>query len=793
MSYTTLSQLKFMARSLAVALLAFVLVAPMSLTAEAAFIRRGKIKKRATTGYKVIVVVGEDSTNQVNGLSVELLPQKQPQPLKSTVQLAFESFDDVTGEATFTFEPLEFTGDAVGWTYKAAATLLNADGKALGAPIDISLPVEPADAATAVVERLRHKNRGITLWDYERVVEIDDPNDEVVSVYIEIVESLGGPKPKNPGAVAFFAELDADGSKYFSATGTGFGGDAVGFSYVTAATMRNADGKQVGEVFTDTVVVEAADGPAPDDVISANLDDNLTVAGGTMVVITGAAVDGNIKVSSGGTLIVLGGATVTGHIKNHGGILAIGDGSTIMGKVTVDKGGELIADGATFGEDGIKLKKNTGDVTLTNNTIVGDLKASRLAGAFVLSDNVIGGKLDVDRLESITFGGTTSAGQVKVTKVGIASIQGSVTSAGDIDVKTTSDGSIQVNGSVKSGGDVSLKAGGGGLTVPCDLVIEQGLCIFGGRRVLLKSSGAVRLGGAIDSAEGIEVTGVGLRLDVGSTLSARVVKAKSVAVDLLVTGGLGELIINGTVQADGDIEIRNDGAGTTVINGSVHADTGPSGLASELTIMGNGSGAIAGQTGSVGLTRIKFRDVALAGRIPGLTKASWKVYSPGGLVVEADLELTIGGEDGGGTIQIEGGNVSFESFGTTTLTASQLVLAGVPQFKLVSLEDMLITGTIETAGALDFDSGGSITFGKLGGPPVIFDNVAYFRAVDSIGGEATITSTGDIAFISRGPVEVSGALDAGGTIFTCANLDQKTFRKLEPGQELVFPPICKTN
>lgn len=125
--------------------------------ANAAFIRRQKIRKRVVTGYKVVVVVGADEGNEVSSVDVTIRHEPgQPEPFGGDTSCDSEGNCETTvtltlrraGEQSkrFVFKDLEFSDDASGLNYTTTATMLDEEGQTVGEPLTALLNVKEPNA-----------------------------------------------------------------------------------------------------------------------------------------------------------------------------------------------------------------------------------------------------------------------------------------------------------------------------------------------------------------------------------------------------------------------------------------------------------------------------------------------------------------------------------------------------------------------------------------------------------------------------------------------------------------------
>lgn len=196
-------------------------------TAQAAFIRRSKLKRKRTAGYRVVVVVGDDvENNDVDSVDVTFdLAAGQPVPeggtlscdaddnCSTTVNLALKVVKP-NGNKRFVFKDLDFSEDPDDFSYNTTTTLTDADGLAVGVPVTSTLEVED-DAGLAVRDATI---RRVDATSFEvQVVVLGDFDDEVAEIYFSI-DDYSGPDPEPDDSFVMSDPVVTGGTKVFTET-----------------------------------------------------------------------------------------------------------------------------------------------------------------------------------------------------------------------------------------------------------------------------------------------------------------------------------------------------------------------------------------------------------------------------------------------------------------------------------------------------------------------------------------------------------------------------------------------
>jgi len=225
-------------------------------TAEAAFIRRGKLKQKAVVGYKVIVVVGEDEAdNEVDTVEVSFNPSPgDPVPDSSTVTLSLRKVKP-NGNKRYVYADLTFSEDAVGSTIETVVTMKDAAGGTVGTPETLMLETEDdgdASVRSVVIRQLDATNFLL------KTVVVGDDDDDVDRVDITITDYVGN--AAIPESVSVTSFSGTDGKKVFKMSTLTFEdpGTVPDEVYSLLVSLIDAEGETLSTEEID-VVVEGLD------------------------------------------------------------------------------------------------------------------------------------------------------------------------------------------------------------------------------------------------------------------------------------------------------------------------------------------------------------------------------------------------------------------------------------------------------------------------------------------------------------------------------------------------------
>ena len=117
-------------------------------------IRRVRIRQEGegSNEYRTIVVVGDDTTNQVVKVQVEFSKEAVPAPTVNPETCPFKRKNAKNGNRRFVNVSTLFKDNAVDAIYEVLVTMLNVDGKPLAAATPWKVTVEASDDADEDVE-----------------------------------------------------------------------------------------------------------------------------------------------------------------------------------------------------------------------------------------------------------------------------------------------------------------------------------------------------------------------------------------------------------------------------------------------------------------------------------------------------------------------------------------------------------------------------------------------------------------------------------------------------------------
>lgn len=221
--------------------------------ADAAFIRRNKLKKRATVGYKVVVVVGDDAeTNEVDTVevSIDALTDTDPTPSEDVVSLELRKIK-ANGNKRYVYRGLDFESDAVGAGYQLTTTMLDVAGEAVGETEVSDVTVEddgPPKTRTPTITQLDASNFELQI----KVVGDDDL--EVARVDVEIVDLIGN--AAIPDVFSFEESEDSKGRRVFTTSSLTFEdpASAADQPYGVVVTLYDSFGDVLGASDYEVVV-----------------------------------------------------------------------------------------------------------------------------------------------------------------------------------------------------------------------------------------------------------------------------------------------------------------------------------------------------------------------------------------------------------------------------------------------------------------------------------------------------------------------------------------------------------
>jgi hypothetical protein len=156
-----------------------------------AFIRRASIKQKATKGYRVAVVVGDDvDTDVVKTVDVNI-PTVEGQPIPSTnfMKLPLRVVKE-NGNKRFVYAELDFSEDAVNLSYELTGTMKDVNDKSVGEQLKVQLAVEEDGDSRVRNATIRQINE--TQFRL-RIVVVGDNEQQVDRVQMEFADFTATP------------------------------------------------------------------------------------------------------------------------------------------------------------------------------------------------------------------------------------------------------------------------------------------------------------------------------------------------------------------------------------------------------------------------------------------------------------------------------------------------------------------------------------------------------------------------------------------------------------------------
>ena len=122
-------------------------------------------------------------------------------------------------------------------------------------------------------------------------------------------------------------------------------------------------------------------------------------------------VDDNVEVSPGEIVVIAKGATIQGNIKIEGGTLILSHGATVKGNVDADKGATIMISDSTVEGN---VKGVEGSITITGSAVINGNVESDKVESVIITDSTIDGNIVVKEAMSVTVTGNTVAGNVEI-------------------------------------------------------------------------------------------------------------------------------------------------------------------------------------------------------------------------------------------------------------------------------------------------------------------------------------------------------------------------------------------
>lgn len=617
-------------------------------------------------------------------------------------------------------------------------------------------------------------------------LQINDPSLGLTPIYMVVTGT-----PVDPGATPWTAVfMSIASTATFESAGFGFDGDALGRSYTVLSGLYD-DGSYLRAdrsvslltVEPDTEVDPDPE-PVPTWIIDGTIPGSVKVEDGDYVLLAGE-VTKNVTIEEGGTLVLQGG-TIGKSAKLEGGTLIV-DGGTINGSITIKKGfatSALEVGDGTVGKD-IKVK---GALSMTGTD----------GGTLVLGRRLMG-----STTQAVTVGGNLIVQGGVSLRAGDLVVNDTLSAEGDVDlrVRGDADGGLVVNGTLTAEGDVELRSKGAGG------IVTEGPIDAGGDLIARVSNGD---GGGLIINGGSTVSG---KIELTSKIGAGPIVATNNAFGVsasIVHEGSGPILIHSDLFGPGNVILRTQGGGAIVVDGSIEADE-------EIEVVSGGDLEISGNLGSgngfITLQGTAEQTISGDGVLRSLNlnpgaaaqandlmdlsgfdviEISGDVGSTNGNVtIDAVEDVTITGSvDAGGSIEIEGrqkqlisallgAGVSYYSNttdrsvvqnSTINVTGGSIVLHDNSELTLTDSNFSAGNGiTLNTGGSIGISAGASLEAGVNLAASVDVDADFGFRilpggvSVDAgttteING--TLTSVGDIEVNAGSSTTINGTVDA---------------------------------
>lgn len=217
-----------------------------------AFIRRGKLKKKQTLGYKVVQVVGGDNEeNLINTVDVSI-PTVEGQPIPSPNNMTLPlKVVKANGNKRFVFSDLTFSDNAVNLPYTMTGMMKDVNNKQVGDPVTVTLEVEDdGDNRVRSVSIFQRTAEYFRL----KVVVVGDSENNVDSVDV-IFSDYSGPEPI-PTEVTLTNPKVNGGKKVFKDNTLTFDDPSAAADeiYVVVIDLKDVEGNSLGSTEYSVVV-----------------------------------------------------------------------------------------------------------------------------------------------------------------------------------------------------------------------------------------------------------------------------------------------------------------------------------------------------------------------------------------------------------------------------------------------------------------------------------------------------------------------------------------------------------
>lgn len=213
-----------------------------------AFIRRGKIKKKQSFGYRTVVVVennsGANSENEVASIEVTLSEQNGIIPNPATIILLPKS-TNANGYTRFVHNRLNFEGeDPIGQSLDALVVQKNAQGEIIEEPEVFYMTVQDNDMINMTTPNLKMNNDGETFTF--KMAATGSLSGEVANVNVTLTPDDGG---SDADPEQFDLELirETENRRVFKARNVSFvdPGNVIDMQYLAAVAFYDGNGEEL--------------------------------------------------------------------------------------------------------------------------------------------------------------------------------------------------------------------------------------------------------------------------------------------------------------------------------------------------------------------------------------------------------------------------------------------------------------------------------------------------------------------------------------------------------------------
>ncbi len=259
-------------------------------------IRRVRIREAVSSqlgSFRVVVVVLDDDEGQVGNVVVRFnQPIGGPEPIPKEMKIGLTKKVEEKNLSRYVFKELNFEGGKkpIEVAYSITAIMYNADGQVLGTPYTEDVIVEDRDIEDdsgggddggddnqdgnpflGRIRRVRIRENANASDGSFRIIGVvlgDAVKKEVANLRVTFVQPIEGPKPTQEEYICKLVQVieDKDKSRYiFRPLKFEKGAMPIEDSYNILATMLDANGRNLGEPFKATVIVEGKDSEEEDD------------------------------------------------------------------------------------------------------------------------------------------------------------------------------------------------------------------------------------------------------------------------------------------------------------------------------------------------------------------------------------------------------------------------------------------------------------------------------------------------------------------------------------------------